>query len=89
MPNLDLRYALAVFLRRLPYFLVITAFLTAIGVTVAFILPPVYKSSASMLVESQQIPGDLAAEHGAGQPVRAGADHRAADHDPRQPRAAR
>ena len=60
MPNLDLRYALAVFLRRLPYFLVITAFLTAIGVTVAFILPPVYKSAASMLVESQQIPGDLA-----------------------------
>ena len=60
MPNLDLRYALAVFLRRLPYFLVITALLTAIGVTVAFILPPVYKSAASMLVESQQIPGDLA-----------------------------
>jgi polysaccharide biosynthesis transport protein len=60
MPNLDLRYCLAVFLRRLPYFLVITAFLTAIGVSVAFILPPVYKTSASMLVEAQQIPGDLA-----------------------------
>jgi polysaccharide biosynthesis transport protein len=60
MPNLDPRYALAVFLRRLPYFLVITAFLTAIGVSVAFILPPVYKTSASMLVEAQQIPGELA-----------------------------
>ena len=60
MPNLDLRYALAVFLRRLPYFLVIVAFLTAGAVTVAMILPPVYTSSASMLVEPQQIPGELA-----------------------------
>lgn len=60
MPNLDIKFYLAVFMRRLPYFLVIAAFLGAIGVTIAYILPPVYKSSASMLVESQQIPGDLA-----------------------------
>ena len=60
MGNLDLKFYWAVFLRRLPYFLVIVAFLTAIGVTVAMILPPVYTSSASMLVEPQQIPGDLA-----------------------------
>ncbi len=60
MPNLDLKFYVAVFIRRLPYFLVIAAFLSAIGITVAYILPPVYKSSASMLVESQQIPGELA-----------------------------
>ncbi len=60
MPNLDIKFYLAVFMRRLPYFLVIASFLGAIGVTIAFILPPVYRSSASMLVESQQIPGDLA-----------------------------
>src|SRR4051794_15515663 len=60
MGNLDLKFYWAVFLRRLPYFLVIVAFLTAGAVTVATILPPVYTSSASMLVEPQQIPGDLA-----------------------------
>jgi polysaccharide biosynthesis transport protein len=60
MPNLDLKFYFAVFLRRLPYFLVIAAFLAAIGITVASILPPVYRSSASILVESQQIRGDLA-----------------------------
>ncbi len=60
MPNLDLRFYFSIFLRRLPYFLVIVAFLSAIGITVASILPPVYRSSASMLVEPQQIPGELA-----------------------------
>jgi polysaccharide chain length determinant protein (PEP-CTERM system associated) len=60
MGNLDLKFYWAVFLRRLPYFLVIAALLTAGGVTVAMILPPVYTSSASMLVEPQQIPGELA-----------------------------
>jgi len=60
MGNLDLKFYWAVFLRRLPYFLVIVAFLTAGAVTVAMILPPVYTSSASMLVEPQQITGDLA-----------------------------
>ena len=60
MGNLDLKFYWAVFLRRLPYFLVIVAFLTAGAVTVAMILPPVYTSSASMLVEPQQIPGELA-----------------------------
>jgi len=60
MPNLDLKFYLAVFVRRLPYFLVIAAFLAAIGITIASILPSVYRSSASILVEGQQIRGDLA-----------------------------
>ena len=60
MDKLDLKFYWSVFLRRLPYFLVVLALLSAIGVTVAMILPPVYRSSASMLVEPQQIPGDLA-----------------------------
>lgn len=60
MGNLDLKFYWAVFLRRLPYFLVIAALVTAIGVTVAAILPPSYRSQASMLVEPQQIPDDLA-----------------------------
>jgi uncharacterized protein involved in exopolysaccharide biosynthesis len=53
MANLDLRYYWAVFRRRLPYFLVIATLIAAIGVTTAYILPPVYQSSASMLVEPQ------------------------------------
>lgn len=60
MPDIDLKFYLAVFLRRLPYFLVIAALVAAVGVTLAAILPPGYRSSASMLVEPQQIPGQLA-----------------------------
>lgn len=58
--NVDLKFYLSIFLRRLPYFLVIAAFLTAVGVAVASILPPVYRSSATILVEAPQIPDDLA-----------------------------
>lgn len=58
--NVDLKFYLSIFLRRLPHFVVIVAFLSAIGIAVASILPPVYTSTASILVESQQIPDDLA-----------------------------
>ncbi len=60
MPDIDLKYYLQVFLRRLPYFLVVAALVVAVAVTVAMIMPPAYRSEASMLVEPQQIPGDLA-----------------------------
>jgi polysaccharide chain length determinant protein (PEP-CTERM system associated) len=60
MPNIDLKFYLAVFLRRLPYFAVIAVLVTAVAVTLAAILPPSYRSEASMLVEPQQIPGELA-----------------------------
>jgi succinoglycan biosynthesis transport protein ExoP len=39
----------------MPYFLVITTLFAAIAITIAYILPPVYESSASLLVEPQQI----------------------------------
>jgi uncharacterized protein involved in exopolysaccharide biosynthesis len=60
MPNIDLKFYLAVFLRRLPYFAVIAALVAAVGVTLAAILPPTFRSEASLLVEPQQIPGELA-----------------------------
>jgi len=60
MGSLDLKYYWAVFLRRLPYFTVMLAFLSAIGLTMAFILPPVFVSRAAILVEPQQIPDELA-----------------------------
>jgi polysaccharide biosynthesis transport protein len=60
MGNLDLKFYWAVFLRRLPYFILVSGFIAALGVTVAAILPPVYVSNARILVEPQQIPDDLA-----------------------------
>ncbi len=60
MDRLDLKFYWSVFLRRFPQFVVITTLVTVAAITVALILPPVYRSSASMLVEPQQIPGDLA-----------------------------
>ena len=53
--NFDIKYAWAVFKRRMPYFLVITTLFAAIAITIAYILPPVYQSSATILVEPQQI----------------------------------
>ncbi len=61
MGALDLKFYLSIFVRRLHYFIVIAALVSAIGVTIAVVLPPVYKSTASILVESEQIPDDLAA----------------------------
>ncbi len=60
MGNLDLKYYWAVFLRRLPYFAVVVAFLSATGLTMAFILPPVFVSQAVILVEPPQISDELA-----------------------------
>lgn len=60
LANLDLKFYLAVFMRRLPYFLVVAVFVSVIGITVASILPSVYRAGASILVEPQQIPGELA-----------------------------
>jgi polysaccharide chain length determinant protein (PEP-CTERM system associated) len=60
MGHLDLKFYWAVFLRRLPYFLAIAILIAAAAVTTAYILPPVYRSEARMLVEPQRIPGELA-----------------------------
>ena len=57
---LDLKFYLSLFLRRLHYFLVIAVAVAAVGLTVAYTLPPVYEAEAQLLVESPQIPTDLA-----------------------------
>ena len=57
----DLKYYLSLFLRRLHYFLVILVAVSAVGITLAYTLPPVYLAQARLLVESPQIPDDLAA----------------------------
>ncbi|ANY82260.1 hypothetical protein BB934_28425 (plasmid) [Microvirga ossetica] len=56
----DLRFYISIFRRRLPYFAIIVAFTTAIGIAVAYFLAPVYRADATILVESPQIPNELA-----------------------------
>lgn len=58
---LDLRFYLALFMRRLPYFLICVVAGTAIGVALALTLPSSYEAQARLVVESEQIPDELAA----------------------------
>jgi uncharacterized protein involved in exopolysaccharide biosynthesis len=58
---MDFRFYLSLFLRRLPYFLFFVVIGSVIGVTLARILPPVYVAEARLVVESEQIPDELAA----------------------------
>lgn len=57
----DLRFYIALFVRRLPLVLVIFAVTTMSSVFLAYTLPPVYRAEARLLVESPQIPDELAA----------------------------
>lgn len=58
--NIDLRFYVMRFWRRFPWFLLVAAAITAAALTLALTLPPVYRAEARLLVESPQIPTDLA-----------------------------
>ena len=58
---MDFGYYFKVFLRRLPYFLILFFLGTAAGITLAMMLPPVYRAEATLVVQSEQIPDELAA----------------------------
>lgn len=58
---MNLRFYFSLFLRRLPYFLVVATVISAAAVTAAITLPPAYESRTQLLVESPQIPEELAA----------------------------
>lgn len=58
---MDFRFYLSLFLRRIHYFLILFLLGSGIGLTLARVLPPVYVAEARLLVESEQIPGNLAA----------------------------
>lgn len=58
---MDLRFYLSIFLRRLPYFILMLALGSAAGLTLARVLPTVYVAQATLVVESEQIPDSLAA----------------------------
>jgi uncharacterized protein involved in exopolysaccharide biosynthesis len=57
----DLRFYLSLFLRRLPWFLLFLCAGSAAGLTLARVLPAVYVAQAKLIVESEQIPDELAA----------------------------
>ncbi|WP_095587760.1 GumC family protein [Actibacterium ureilyticum] len=56
----DLKYYVAIFMRRLPLFLIVALGLSAAAVALAVSLPTVYSSNTTLLVESAQIPDELA-----------------------------
>lgn len=56
-----LKFYWSIFLRRLPYFLIVTILVTSVSVIVARSLPPVYVSQTRLIVESPRIPTELAA----------------------------
>jgi succinoglycan biosynthesis transport protein ExoP len=60
MADFDAAFYLSIFRRRLPYFLAIVALVAAAGVVITYALPLVYRATAKILVESPQIPTDLA-----------------------------
>ena len=59
--SFDIKFYLSRFMRRFHYFAVVAVAISVIGVTIAYVLPPVYRAQATLLVESPQIPNDLAA----------------------------
>ncbi|MFN3972081.1 MAG: GumC family protein [Gemmobacter sp.] len=58
---MDLRFYVSIFLRRLPWFLLMLAIGSAAGVTLARVLSTVFVAQALLVVESEQIPDALAA----------------------------
>ncbi len=56
----EIRYLLARFWRRFPYFLVVFLLVSSVGGSAAFLLPAVYRAEARLLVESPQIPDEMA-----------------------------
>lgn len=58
--NLDFNYYIAVFLRRIQYFIFVAALVAAAAIAAAVLLPPTYSAQAVLLVEPAQIPGQLA-----------------------------
>ncbi|MFQ5622461.1 MAG: GumC family protein [Paracoccaceae bacterium] len=60
MNSSDLRFYLRIFARRLPLIIIVWLLGTAVAVSIAYLLPPVFRAKATILVQSQQIPGNLA-----------------------------
>lgn len=59
--NLDLKFYMAIFLRRIHYFIIVSTLVSAASIAAALLLPSVYEATSMLLVENSQIPGALAA----------------------------
>jgi polysaccharide biosynthesis transport protein len=59
MNQFDIHFYWSIFLRRLPYFLSVVLIMSAIGITVALNLPPIFQADAKILIESPQISANL------------------------------
>lgn len=59
--TLDLRFYISLILRRLPIIVALVFTATMAGILYAVSLPPVYRAEARLLIESPQIPDELAA----------------------------
>ena len=57
---MDIKFYMSLFVRRLPYFLFFVALGSAIGLSLASVLPPTYVAQAKLLMEGGQIPSNLA-----------------------------
>ncbi len=57
---MDFRFYISLFMRRLPYFLIFVALGSAIGFSLASVLPPTFVAQARLLMEAEQIPTNLA-----------------------------
>lgn len=56
----EFRFYLSVFLRRLPWFLIVATVISGLAAAMAMTLPPAYVSQMRLVVESPQIPEELA-----------------------------
>jgi len=56
----EIKYYLSIFMQRLPLFLLVATLVSGAGIAVAYLLPSVYRGTAKILVESPQIPTELA-----------------------------
>ena len=52
------RYYLSIFLRRLPYFIIVATVISVASIILAVALPPAYVSEMKLIVEAPQISGD-------------------------------
>lgn len=58
---MDLRYYWQLLRRRIPMIIILTTIGSALGISIAMTLPATYESQAVLIVESEQIPDELAA----------------------------
>lgn len=59
--NSEIRFYLSIFLRRMPVFAVVAISISAVGIATAMLVPTRYSADALLLMESPQIPDELAA----------------------------